>query len=233
MKPFVFAAVGIVFGFVFGGIGPRMDLAVLQDQLTATQAELALAMQKSRSRRPSLPVPGMSEMFSPPPRDVEEPDDRDHDDVEEPDDVEDPDEIMDTGLEEGFAPDPEDIAEEFDLAVDAQRMRAAQSRAALAEQADLSDEELDEFDNIVGDMNASLSEYGDALMDIALSGEEPEAEEMLGLTHEVTGILYDTQTAVNDLVGGEGMESTDPSARQVWNHVDLEVFRDTIEDVQE
>ncbi len=232
MKQFVFAAVGIVIGFVLGGIGPRMDLTVLQDKLTAAQAELALAQQQSRGgRRPSLPVPGMSEMFSPPDN-IEAP--------EEPEDLEAPDEgdgpevlVVDTGMPEAFAPGPEDIAEEFDLAVDAQRLRAAQSRAALAEQADLSDAELDEFDSIVSDMNAELAEYGDVLMDIALSGEEPEAEEMLGLTHEVTGILYDTQTAVNDLVGSEGMESADPSARQVWNHVDLEVFRDTVDSVQE
>lgn len=231
MKQFVFAAVGIVLGFVLGGVGPRMDLAVLQDRLTATEAELALAQQQSRGgRRPSLPVPGMSEMFSPP-DDVEEP---------EPEDLEAPDEgdgpevlVVDSGMPREIAPGPEDIAEEFDLAVDAQRLRAAQSRAALAEQADLSDAELDEFDSIVSDMNAELAEYGDILMDIALSGEEPEAEEMLGLTHEVTGILYDTQTAVNDLVGTEGMESADPSARQVWNHVDLEVFRDTVDSVQE
>ncbi len=230
MKPFVFAAIGVVLGFVLGGIGPRVDLTVLQDKLTATEAELALAQQNGRSgRRPSLPVPGMSEMFSPPDDDFEEPEDVEASTEEGEAEVL----VVDTGMPEAFAAGPEELAEEFDLAVDAQRLRAAQSRAALAEQADLSDADLDEFDNIVSDMNAELAEYGDVLMDIALSGEEPEAEEMLGLTHEVTGILYDTQTAVNDLVGTDGMEAADPSARQVWNHVDLEVFRDTVNSVQE
>ena len=231
MKNFVFAAVGIVIGFVIGGVGPRMDLQTLQAKLDETRAELALAKQQSRGSRPSLPVPGMSEMFTPAPEPVE--DDRDDAPGEEyaPDEDDIP---VDTGLlEEDFAPTAEDIAEEFDLAVEAQRLRAAQSRAALQEQADLTDEDMVEFDNIVADMNDALAEYGDALMDIAMSGEEPEAEEMLGLTHEVTGILYDTQTAVNDLVGTEGMDTTDPAARQVWNHVDLEVFRETVEGVQE
>jgi len=171
----------------------------------------------------------MSEMFSPPDDDFETAEDFEASAEEGEAEVL----VVDTGMPDAFAPDPQDIAEEFDLAVDAQRLRAAQSRAALAEQADLSDADLDEFDNIVSDMNADLAEYGDVLMDIALSGEEPEAEEMLGLTHEVTGILYDTQTAVNDLVGTDGMEAADPSARQVWNHVDLEVFRDTVDSVQE
>lgn len=232
MKQFVFAAIGIVLGFVLGGIGPRMDIATIQAKLDETAAELAQARSSSRASRPSFPVPGMSEMFSPPPAD-----DDDEGDFEEPDEDDDGEAVveegeLDTGFAEEFAPTAEDIAEEFDLAVDAQRLRARQSRAALQEQADLSDDQMVEFDNVIADMNGALSEYGDALMDIALSGEEPEAEEMLGLTHEVTGILYDTQTAVNDLVGGEAMDTTDPSARQVWNHVDLDSFRDAVESTQ-
>ena len=70
-------------------------------------------------------------------------------------------------------------------------------------------------------------------MDIARSGEEPEAEDMLGLTREVTDILYDYQTAVNDLVGADGMDETDPLARQVWNHIDLSVFEDSVADRQQ
>jgi hypothetical protein len=128
--------------------------------------------------------------------------------------------------------DPEDIQGQFDLAVDAQDLRADQSRSALQEQADLTDEEMEVFDTMVADMNNALAEYGEELMELALSGEEPEAEEMLGLTHEVTGILYDTQSNINDLVGMDGMADTDPSARQAWNHVDLEVFRGVVEEME-
>jgi hypothetical protein len=233
MKQVLFAALGIVIGFVVGGIGPRLDLAVLQAKLDETRAELALAEQKSR-KRPSLPVPGMSEMFEPA-QDFDDEQDADAD-VDNLGDDADPDEPAvqaDSGMDEDEQLTAEDIAEEFDIAVDAQRMRAAQSRAALQEQADLSDEDMVEFDNIVDDMNVALAEYGDALMDIALSGEEPEAEEALGLTHEVTGILYDSQTAVNDLVGADGMDETDPSASQVWNHIDLGVFQENIDAMQE
>lgn len=97
----------------------------------------------------------------------------------------------------------------------------------------LSDEDMFELDNIVEEMNMALAEYSDALMDTALSGEEVELEDMLGLTHEVTGILYDDQTAVNDLVGADGMEETAPPARHVWNHIDLSVFEDRVADRQQ
>jgi len=232
MKHVLFAALGIVIGFVLGGIRPRMELAELQAELSETRAELADAGQQTRPR-PSLPVPGMSEMFAPAEGlDDDLGSDADIDDADEADPDE-PTRQADPDADEDEAGTSDTLAEKFDLAVAAQRVRAAQSRAALQEQAGLSDEDMVEFDNIVDDMNVALAEYSDPLMDIALSGEEPEAEDMLGLTHEVTGILYDYQTAVNDLVGAEGMEETDPLARHVWNHIDLSVFEDSIEDRQQ
>lgn len=230
MKHVLFAALGIVIGFVLGGIRPRMELAELQTELSETRAELADAEPQSRTR-PSLPVPGMSEMLAPAEgRDDDPGSDADIDDAEDVD----PDEAtQQADADEDEAVTADNLAEKFDLAVAAQTVRAAQSRAALQEQAGLSDEDMVEFDNIVEEMNMALAEYSDPLMDIALSGEEPEAEDMLGLTHEVTGILYDYQTAVNDLVGADGMEETDPLARHVWNHIDLSVFEDSVSDRQQ
>ena len=230
MKHVLFAAMGIVIGFVLGGIRPRMELAELQTELSETRAELADAEPQSRTR-PSLPVPGMSEMLAPAEgRDDDPGSDADIDDAEDAD----PDEAtQQADADEDEAVTADNLAEKFDLAVAAQTVRAAQSRAALQEQAGLSDEDMVEFDNIVEEMNMALAEYSDPLMDIALSGEEPEAEDMLGLTHEVTGILYDYQSAVNDLVGDDGMEETDPLARHVWNHIDLSVFEDSVADRQQ
>ena len=231
MKQVLFAALGIVIGFILGGIKPRMDLVALQAELNEARSERDLVDQKSRTR-PSLPVPGMSEMFEPVEELDDEPDaDPDIDNLADAD-LDEPAPQADNDMDDDEPLTAETLAEQFDVAVAAQRMRAAQSRAALQEQAGLSDEDMVEFDHIVDDMNVALAEYGDGLMEIALSGEEPEAEDMLGLTHDVTGILYDSQTAVNDLVGADGMGETNPLARHVWNHVDLSVFEDSIEGLQ-
>lgn len=232
MKNVLFAALGIVIGFVLGGIAPRTDLAELQATLDETRAALSEAEQRTR-RNPSLPVPGMSDMFAQGPEE-DDPEAMDQEDDESFNEEEEADEMMpDADADTDVGPAPTALSDDFDIAVDAQRMRAAQSRSALQEQADLSDGDMADFDGIVDDMNIALSDYGDALLDIALSGEEPEPEEMLSLTHEVTGILYDSQTAVNDLIGSEGMNDSDPTVRQVWNHIDLGVFRDSIDGMQQ
>ena len=230
---------GVVVGFLLGGLAPRIQAADLEAERDQLLLDLALAQSKAGSggrARPMLPVPGMNEVFEPrsAPQPAAPDGGKDTGDNNGPDGEPEP----WTGEEgEPFVDpqpiDPASITEEFNLAVDAQRLRASQSRAALAEQADLSDAELEEFDLIMDDMNAALAAYGEDLMALALSGEEPSAEEMLGLTHDVTGILYSAQTQVNDLIGADGMADADPGARQVWNHLDLEVFRDAVEGMAE
>ncbi|MEC7949222.1 MAG: hypothetical protein VX265_16755, partial [Myxococcota bacterium] len=156
MKNALFAALGIVIGFVLGGIGPRMDLAELQAALDETRAALDDVEQQTR-RNPALPVPGMSDMFAPDPE-GSDPDGMDPEDDEGIDAEDEADEMM---LDADADPDAGGartaLADDFDIAVDAQRMRAAQSRAALQEQADLSDADMTEFDDIVDDMNIALS----------------------------------------------------------------------------
>lgn len=232
------AAAGTVLGFIIGGIGPRLLLADLEAEQDRLRVALALAEQQASPSRPRamLPVPGMSEVFEP--RSTPSPSSSSS--TARPDG---PPTQPDTGAPDpdaapilpddngGGGLDPASIQEEFNLAVDAQRLRANQSRAALAEQADLDDAELEELDLVLEDMNAALAAYGEDLMSLALSGEEPDPEQMLGLTHEVTGILYGAQNQVNDLIGADALADTDPSARQVWNHIDLEVFRDAVEDM--
>lgn len=236
MRQAGWVALGLVGGFLIGGLSPRMEAAALRQEQAAMADALAEAQRNAIGGRrgSALPVPGMSEMFEdsrpePEPRprprrpEVTAPP---GDDTAPPEPV-----VIDTG--DFIAPEPRDRIADYNLAVDAQRARARQSRAALQEQADLSDDEMEAFDLMVEDMNAALAGYGEDLMALALSGAEPEAEDMLALTHEVTGILYDTQTQINDLVGADAMAEMDPSSRQAWNHVDLEVFRGVVEEMEQ
>ena len=46
------------------------------------------------------------------------------------------------------------------------------------------------------------------------------------ISHEITGILYDAQTELDAVIGTEEWESVDEPSRQIWNYLDLEIFRD-------
>jgi len=122
-----------------------------------------------------------------------------------------------------------DTLEQFDLAVDAQRLRIDQSRAALAEQADLDDAQLAALDVATAEMNDRLSALGDDLLTMMNSAGDPDSLELLGLTRDVSGILYDAQLNVDEIIGPDAVASVEPDSREVWNYIDMESFRGAVE----
>lgn len=222
--------IGVILGFLLGGVEPRRQLQDREQRIKGLEAELEAA-QKKGGRGSFLPLPdlGVSTPKARQPRaaDAEAPadDEPGGDQDAAPQGPEDP--RTEARPEPPPPPTREEQLKSFDLAVDAQRVRARQSRAALQEQAGLSDEEMADFDDIVAQMNEDLAGYGDEVL--AWSQEEPDTRDALGVAHEVTGILYENQAALEDLVGDEALDGVDEPSRQIWNYVDLETFRPAVE----
>ena len=225
---------GVILGFMIGGVQPRRELAGRDDTIRALQKKLTEAEKKGGRGRGSFPIalPGMDEVMASAPKTEHE--GGENTDGSAPDQGDgavvvnvNGKEVGRDGSGENAVETPEDARRAFNTAVDAQRVRAQQSRQALKEQAELTDEDIAEFDGIVADINASLADYGDEVM--AWAEEEPETRDALGVAHEVTGILYEAQTAMEDLVGKDGMTGVDETSGQIWNYIDLETFRPAVE----
>jgi len=234
VKQLGWIVLGLVVGLLIGGVQPRAELAVEQEQSARLQDDLVKAQSKAArcSGGGSALLPGIGALLpdraAPAPEPVLIADD---DDDGPPPAAGDADVIV-VGDEEGDGEVFEDADAAFDAAVEAQQIRAEQSRAALAEQADLDEGELEEVDQIVGEMNDRLSEYADELLVLAESGDEPSPREVLGLTHDVTGILYESQSALEETVGGDRMPDVDPEASAIWNYLDLGIMREAAERAQ-
>jgi hypothetical protein len=110
----------------------------------------------------------------------------------------------------------------FRRAASLQRVRTAQSRAALTEGAGLSDEEVQRAEAIFSQMNDALTGYGEELLFLAAGDEPAPARDLLGVTHDVTGILHRAQTELEALLGEDRLAGVDPDASAIWNYVDLE-----------
>lgn len=222
---------GLVLGFVLGGVAPRMQLADQDAELARLQDELIKAQRRSDRRSP-LSMMGLDRAMAAP-EPPADPGTEPLDDV--PPDAPEGDAVVidDVPAEPVVAGPPPDPLQEFDVAVEAQAIRAAQSRQALIDQADLSAGEAADLDAVVTEMNERLAEVADQVVDLVEPGVEPDSRDMLRVTHEVSGILYDAQTAMDDVIGEEAVSEVDPSAREVWNHVDLESFRDAVERADE
>jgi hypothetical protein len=123
--------------------------------------------------------------------------------------------------------------ERFNTIADAQKIRADQSRQALREQARLDEPQVQAVNQLLGTMNERLAPHAEVLLDLVDSDVPPEPTELLFISREVASILYDTQAEFEDTVGASSMREVDDQARQVWNYVDLEMFRAAAERLAE
>jgi hypothetical protein len=228
-------AVGIVIGFVLGGIAPRRDVVESEEQIA--RLERALAEDDGQRGGWRSPVPGLDRILREPERgralpsasgEVAERATAREDDVDDNGDGEVAQaDSGDAGVpREGWRERwqeraPDERLEAFQRAVSIQRVRRVQSRAALAEQAGLDQDELAELDAALGEMNTELHGHGEELLVLALGDEPPAPRDLLGITHDVTGILHRAQLRLETLVGPERMEGVDPSALEIWNFIDL------------
>ena len=219
MKGVIGLIVGIILGFLLGGLQPRQELSKLQEKVTQLQKDLDIAQKKANKRGRSFmsPIPALNGLEEAEPADKDEGTDGADGAV-----------VVGAGEDGAEAappsppPNPEDARKEVMAAVDVQRARAKQARAALREQADMTPEDMAEFDQIVTDMNSELAAYADEM--VAWSEEEPGTRDALGVAHEVTGILYESQSALEELVGADALRDVEESSAQVWNYVDAQPF---------
>ncbi len=222
-------AVGIVLGFFLGGLAPRRELADREERIAALETELE---QAAPSGGLGSPVPGLDRIFrdpEPPARGVALPAGEpaiearaDEGGDEQPIDPSDGG-VPAVGWRERWEErsTPEDRLAAFRRAASVQRVRRVQSRAALAEQAALDEEELAEVDTALAAMNDELQGHGEELVLLAMSDEPPAARDLLGITHDVTGILHRAQLRLEAIVGPERAAALEPSTLEIWNYVDL------------
>jgi hypothetical protein len=225
----------LVAGFLLGGIQPRRALADLEEEHRQLEQELKEARKKaarSGSRPRTLNIPGVGDIYTPPPAaDTGGAEPAAGGRREAGQQIT---EIDGAAGDPGGRPSAADLpADELDLAVDAQRLRAAQARAAFIEQAELSDDEIDAFDAIIDRMNGEFAAMSQEIVEVALSGEEPLASDLMALTHDVTGVLLDAQSDLEDLVGVDTVAGMDESTGAAWNYIDLESLRDATLDLQD
>ncbi|MGH7123597.1 MAG: hypothetical protein ACREFI_04440, partial [Stellaceae bacterium] len=130
------------------------------------------------------------------------------------------------------SPSPVDRMAAFKLAVDAQKLRASQSRAALVDGAGLDPAAQAKMDAVIQRMNADLATHADEIaqvMEQVNDGEDPDPLEMLTISRDVSTILVDAQTSFQGVVGNP--DGVDPTATQVWNYVDLSNFQSVIQNL--
>jgi hypothetical protein len=201
---------GVVAGFVLGGTGPRRDVAKLRRENEQLGDQLLEARKKSgRQTVQFLPLPASDGTPRPVASVAPTPENPDASPTETP---------------ERFQAD----IEQFRVAIDAQKLRIRQGRQVLKEKTEINAKDEQKLDEIFDKMNQDLAKHADALAEAVFSGEDAAPMEMLSVSHEVTGILLEAQTAYEQVLGPSA-DNLDENTGAVWNFVDLSYFQSQFE----
>lgn len=236
MKNYLIFFLVFVFGVVLGAWWPQSELSIAQSEIAELKKELASSSRKSL-------IPEMAKMIAMPdtlssrPASKKKPKTVVKTPTPAPEfsgtgiqiktrTFEDEDEL---GLEDEFALEmsrafdgaesPEDA---LDTMADLWKTRRDMARDALADNLNLSDTELEDFDFAMDEMNNSLADQFEGIMDTMagmMDQDEPTPEDAFRIAHAFTGVFVDTYDDLdNTLPDGWREDSNSP--------VDLTAFID-------
>ncbi|MCK6516505.1 hypothetical protein L6R46_15805 [Myxococcota bacterium] len=224
MRAFVIAAFTFVVGLVLGGVGPRAEVAELQEQIEdledndcgpGLRSELAQLLAAGAGRRAPTPPADPALKFG----DPEEIAAKNPEVAEAVAEGEAAREEVGAGMSEAAREVASD-AEGLQAARTALELRRAQARQALVEGAEPSDAQLERIDAAVDTMNASLSVLADELVATLESGEEPSRRDAMAFAADALDTLINAEDQIYDSLSPEQREAVDEGAIDPFSYVD-------------
>jgi hypothetical protein len=226
LRGFAWLSAGVLIGFMLGGVAPSLELVRVRKDLVLAEREREQVSGGFRSV-----VPGLDQALQvgrqPMAASSARPTDKNSKAVSQP--------AAARGLASAGGPAPSrakhrgDPLEQFNGLEAAQQIRAAQSRAALIEQAGLDPEQLARFDAALVNMNGKLANHSEQLMEMYLSKQRPSPQQMLSVGHQVSGVMLEAQKVLDEMLGPTQPGDLEDSPQQIWNYIDLSVFRPSVE----
>lgn len=232
MKYVAVAAVALLVGFLLGGLQPRAEVRSLEDQLsTAEQGEcdqgqvgrdLALLLGQG-GEHGARPSPGQEALDRPDRIRELDPETARLADEQNEASREAEEELIEE-LSEMEAPGPE----ELEIARTALDLRRAQSRAAVVEDTDATNDQLDDLDTAFAEMNETLIGLSEELVDMLADGQEPSRRNAMEFAAEALDAMLVAEQQVEGVFDAEQLAALEEDALNPFNYVDPAIV-DTLE----
>lgn len=124
----------------------------------------------------------------------------------------------DTGMEDfgpleppfvdDFPADSGDLEKNLDMVTDLWNVRRAQAKELLIENLELTDSEVDAFDDAVDGMNDRLENRIRDMVDNLRDGAAPSPQDGLLFVHDVTGVMLETYEDLDDIFPSDWQEKS-------------------------
>ncbi|MBW2258030.1 MAG: hypothetical protein JRI25_25980 [Deltaproteobacteria bacterium] len=103
-------------------------------------------------------------------------------------------------------------------------LRRVQARAALLEDADPDDEQLDAFDDAVADMNVALREIAEDVVDRVNEFGEPTRREMMIFAADTLDVLIEAEERMVSTLDEDQMGQVEDASVDPFSYVDPELL---------
>jgi len=220
MRILIAGMLGVLLGVLIGRVGPAQEISDLQAE-HARIAEGADCEAQTLGRDLAVLMGGgLHGMQAAPPTEPE----FDEAELEElllkaEEDAEVLGEEAEAGLREAAGDD--ELIRALQAAVE---LRRNQARAALVEDADPSDDQLDELDAAVDDMNASLQGLAQDLVDMLEDGNAPGRRDAMVFAAEALDTMIDAEDRIWDSLDAGQRESVDDASIDPFSYVDQQLL---------
>ena len=236
MKYFILCALSFFIGSVVGGVAPKLELQNLKQKQyesimssnkdckkSTIGSDLAQLMASNLSS--SNPTPQKNPFGDRSPEEIEK------DNPEAVEIAERLDENQEQ-FEEEFQDNLERSQEELEAARTALELRRAQARAALIEDAEPSQSQLDDIDQAVQDMNDSLLALSGELTDMLENGEEPERRQAMSFAAEALDTMITAEDQFRDTLSQDQIDALDDQALDPFSYISPDII-DTLQSLDQ
>jgi hypothetical protein len=212
VRQIVIAAVALVLGVVLGGLAPRSQVRSLEKQL-----EEAEDCKGSGMGTEIATMLGAGRLSQPEPEPEPEP--------EPQDDAADTDEPDRNGIQIRVN-DDDDVTPEQGMAAmrEALELRRTQARAALIEDAEPSDQQLDDFDAAVDKMNDELLDLAKDFVAEFEEGGEPTRRDAMAFAADALDVLVTAEDSFAASLDDDQLEALPEEALDPLSHLDPELL---------
>jgi hypothetical protein len=217
LKYAIAAVVALLLGLVLGGLGPRAEVRALNDRI----AELEKKDCKSGVGA------GLASMFGNRPLMDDVATGRRQLELPDPPEEGPADEAEGAPAEEGLVLDFGDGPTKVDspeqakaLAKEALEIRRAAARAALEEDAEPDEEQMQQFDEAVAEMNASLMALAEEVVARAESGDVPERRDMMVFAADSLDIMITAEDGIQASFTEEQLAAMEDGSVDPFSYVD-------------
>lgn len=218
MKQLLMILSFFVIGMAIGGWGPRSDLRIAKDKIKTLEKNASTAPKPDASRPV---VPDITRMLNVPQSSI-----RSSRSPHTPS----PHETATPDPDGAFLPptpmvssEPieniDDFKEAIEAAHDLWNMRQAQARQILIDRLELTESEMDSFDDAVREMNETLSKQIEDIAETLKDKETLTTEDGLTLVHEITGVMLQTYAQLDNVLPDNWQSEMTPDS-DLHNFID-------------